>query len=70
MSTVVIHNRPSILGRLFWMAVIGVGGYFLAEAVHCESVYGALWETVKETIPALLDGFRVTLDAIRNAAGK
>lgn len=67
MSTIVIHKRPSLLSRVLWSVAIMVGGYFLAQFAHCESVPQALWETLKEVVPAFLNGVHMIVDAIRNA---
>ncbi|MEW1813055.1 hypothetical protein AB0284_20430 [Pseudarthrobacter phenanthrenivorans] len=67
MSTIVIHSRSAFLSRVLWSVAIMVGEYFLAQFLHCESVPQALWQTLKEVVPAFLDGIHTIANAVRGA---
>lgn len=69
MSTVVIHNRPSIIRRLTWSALFAICGYILARILGFEPLILIVFDALKDAAPAFLDGLHSTADVIRKAAG-
>ncbi|HEX9226704.1 MAG TPA: hypothetical protein VF885_08605 [Arthrobacter sp.] len=68
MSTVVIHNRPSLLSRMAWTAALSIGGYFLARVLGLDPFILLAWDAVREAVPAFLDGLQTMTDIVRSAA--
>ncbi|WP_018771407.1 hypothetical protein [Arthrobacter sp. 162MFSha1.1] len=67
MSTIVIQNRPSLLGRILIGVTVAIVVSVILKHLGYEPPISALWDALKEVVPAFLDGVHTIVNAVRNA---